>query len=166
MTATAEFISPDANAPTVAPVRMANGARMVVRAAQRLIGAALILAALVLWLAPGASWESDVMLFKLILSITGGLAGLGLLQSSATPKTPEIQIDTIRREVRLVRVLGDDKSVVVQRCAFSELARAERDGTNVRFWDSNDVLLAEVTMTDRAEMKSLMSGLKAAGKIA
>ncbi|MGJ8616760.1 MAG: hypothetical protein ACSHWS_07940 [Sulfitobacter sp.] len=166
MTATVDFMNAEAAAPTIAPVRIADGGRMLVRAAQRLTGAALVLAALGLWMAPGAGWENDVMLFKLILSITAGLAGLGLLQSSATPKKPEIEIDTIRREVRLVRVVGEGKNVVLQRCAFSDLARAERDGMHVRLWDSSNTLLAEVSLADRTAMTSLMAGLHAAGKIA
>ncbi|MGJ8628362.1 MAG: hypothetical protein ACSHXB_15485 [Sulfitobacter sp.] len=166
MTATADFMNAEATAPALAPVRIADGGRMLVRAAQRFCGAALVIAALGLWVAPGASWENDLMLFKLILSITAGLAGLGLMQSSAKPRTPEIEIDTIRREVRLVRVVRDGKNVVLQRCGFSELSRAERDGVHVRLWDSNDVLLAEVSLADQNSMTSLMAGLRAAGKIA
>lgn len=166
MTAASDFMNADTTAPALAPVRAADGGRMLVRAAQRLTGVALVIAALGLWLAPGASWENDVMLFKLILSLTAGLAGLGLMQSSATPNTPEIEIDTIRREVRLVRLVKDGKNIVLHRCAFSELARAEQDGVHVRLWDKTNALLAEVSLTDRTAMISLMSGLRAAGKLA
>ena len=101
MTATSEFMN--IQAPTLEPARMVDGGRMIIRSAQRLIGAALTLAAIGIWIAPGASWESDVMLFKLILSLTAVIAGLGLMGASTAPRAPEIQIDTIRREVRLVR---------------------------------------------------------------
>lgn len=166
MTATADFMNADATAPALEPVRIADGGRMVVRAAQRLTGAALVIAALGLWLAPGASWENDLMLFKLILSITAGLAGLGLMQSSAKPNRPQIEIDTIRREVRLVRVVRDGKKLILQRCGFSELSRAEQKGHYVRLWDSNNILLAEVSLADQNTMTGLMAGLRAAGKIA
>ncbi|MGC1495107.1 MAG: hypothetical protein WA790_04810 [Sulfitobacter sp.] len=165
MTATAEFMNVDAAAPALQPVRIVGGGRMLVRAAQRLMGVALIIAALGLWLAPGASWESDVMLFKLILSITAGLAGLGLMQSSATPQAPEVEIDTIRREVRLVRRAKDGHSDVLQRCAFAELGRVEREGAHVRLWDSSNTFLAEVSLSDRSAMSSLVSGLRDAGKL-
>jgi hypothetical protein len=166
MTATADIVHADPIAPTVAPVRIADGARMLVRAAQRLSGVALVLAALGLWLAPGSSFESDIMLFKLILSITAVLAGIALMQSSATPNTPEVEIDLIRREVRLVRFIKEGANDVLQRCAFADLARAERDGMHVRLWGQNDALLAEVSLSDRTEMTSLVSGLRAAGKLA
>ncbi len=76
------------------------------------------------------------------------------------------RIRGFRREVRLVRVGGHGKTVVLQRCGFSELARAERDGVHVRLWDSNNVFLAEVSLADRTVMTSLMAGLRAAGKVA
>lgn len=166
MTATADIVYGDPIAPTLAPVRIADGGRMLVRAAQRLSGVALVVAALGLWIAPGSSWESEIMLFKLILSITAVLAGFGLMQSSAKPNTPEVKIDLIRREVRLVRVLKGGPEEVLQRCAFADLARAERDGMHVRLWNHNDVLLAEVSLPDRAAMASLVSGLRASGKLA
>ena len=48
MTATAEVILPET--PDVASVSMVHGARMIIRGAQRLIGASLAMAALGLWL--------------------------------------------------------------------------------------------------------------------
>lgn len=163
MTTVSDFMSNDTDARL--PVRIADGGRMLVRVTQRLSGVALLLAAAGLWFAPGAAWESDIMLFKLILSLTAGLAGVGLMQSSTTPNTPEIEIDTIRRQVRLVRFVKGGENQVLQSCAFADLARAERDGMNVRMWDSNNVFLAEVLLADRTEITSLMSGLRAAGKI-
>ena len=119
MMTTAEFMDTDAAA--LQPARVVDGGRMVLRGAQRLVGASLALAAVGLWLAPGSSWESDVMLFKLILSIIALLAGFGLMQSSATPAAPEVEIDTIRREVRLLRPAPDGSATVLKRCTFGNL---------------------------------------------
>lgn len=168
MTTVADFLTKDTDAHV--PVRSADGGRMLVCAAQRLSGVALLLAAMGLWFAPGAAWESDVMLFKLILSLTAVLAGLGLMQSSATPNIPEVEpeveIDTIRREVRFVRHVNGGENHVLRRCGFTDLGRVERDGMHLRMWDSNNVLLVNVSLTDHTKMISLMSGLRAAGKIA
>ncbi len=163
MTATSEFMSVKAAKP--APVRMADGGRMVVRVAQLLFGAALTLAAIGIWLAPGASWESDVMLLKLVLSLTALLAGFGLMHSSSTPSAPEVEIDTIRREVRLVRPAANGSAEILQRCAFNALSRAEQRGGHVRLWDQSGDLLAEVTLTDRDTLKSLVAGLRDTGKL-
>ncbi|WP_281992282.1 hypothetical protein [Sulfitobacter geojensis] len=164
MTASAEFMNtrPDA----IEPVRMAGGGRMIVRGAQRLLGVSMTLAALGLWLAPGASWESDVMLFKLILSLTAVIAGLGLMGASTAPRAPEIQIDTIRREVRLVRRQRGGADQVLQSCGFAKLSRAEQDGNSVFLWDQAGLFLAEVSLTDRKALSSLVAGLRDVGKLA
>lgn len=164
MTATAEFIKD--RAPVIEPVRVADGARMIVRGIQRLLGVSLTLAALAIWLMPGASWESDLMLFKLILSLTAVIAGLGLVGASAAPKAPEIEIDTIRREVRVVRRLRGAPADVLQTCSFGDLSRAEHVGNIVRLWDAAGTLLAEASLTDRETLSSLLAGLRDAGKLA
>lgn len=163
MTATADFV--DQSLPVSEPVRMVDGARMIARGAQRLIGASLALAAIGLWAAPGASWESDILLFKLILSLTAVLAGIGLMTASAKPRAPEIEIDTIRREVRLVRRMRGQQPVVLESARFDALARAEVDGTIVRLWDTQGAFLAEVCPTDRTALASLIGGLRDAGKL-
>ncbi len=166
MTAVPDIAHADPVSPSVLPVRLADGGRLLARAVQRLTGAALFLSALGLWLAPGASWESDVMLFKLIMSLTAGLAGLGLMQSSASPEKPEVEIDLIRREVRLVRAIKNGKSKVLQRCGFTQLARAEHEGNYLRLWDNDDVFLAEVCLSDRTALYGFMAALRSAGKLA
>ncbi|KIN60732.1 hypothetical protein Z945_1711 [Sulfitobacter noctilucae] len=163
MTATSDFMTNPAL--TALPIRMADGGRMIIRGSQRLLGAALILSAFGLWLAPGAAWESDVMLFKLILSVTAVIAGVAMMQTSATPPPPEIEIDTIRREVRLVRYVRGQSPVVLQSSGFATLAQVEHDGTNIRLWDAAGVFLAEVNLSDRAARNSLLAGLRDAGKL-
>ena len=164
MMSTAEFMNVKAAATN--PVRMADGGRMIIRGAQRLLGVSLALAAVGMWLAPGASWENDVMLFKLILSLMAILAGVGLLQASAKPKAVEVEIDTIRREVRLMRPAPDGSFALIEHCAFADLARAERDDTLIRLWGPSNKLLAEVNMSDRAVLHTLVSGLRDTGKLA
>lgn len=164
MTATADFVEP--HIPAAEPVRMVDGARMIVRGAQRLLGAALALAAVGLWAAPGASWESDILLFKLILSLTAIIAGIGLMSASARPAAPEIEIDTIRREVRLVRRARGTAPVVLETSRFDALAHVELEGATVRLWDQSGAFLAEVCPTDRKVLSSLIAGLRDAGKIA
>lgn len=163
MTATVDFVQADI--PATEPVRVVDGWRMIARGLQRLAGAALALAAVGLWAAPGSSWESDVLLFKLILSLTAILAGIGLMSASAKPSAPEIEIDTIRREVRLVRRMRGETPVLLETCRFDELAHVEFDGASVNLWDSKGEFLAEVCPTDRKALTSLIAGLRDAGKI-
>lgn len=137
---------------------------MIVRAAQRLMGTALAMAALGLWFGPGASWEADVMLFKLILSVTAALAAIGLLLASSAPKPPEVEFDLIRREVRLMRNAGRRNAVILQRCAFADLSGVEWDGPHLRLWDAERRLLAEAMIDDRSALGSLINALRDAGK--
>tara|TARA_R110002049_G_scaffold10127_2_gene50291 strand:- start:86950 stop:87444 length:495 start_codon:yes stop_codon:yes gene_type:complete len=164
MTATADFMPPD---PSIADAaRIGDGSRLLVRAVQRLAGASLTLAAVGLWLMPSAAGEEGVLLFKLILSVTAVLAGLCLLQASAAPRAPQVEIDTIRREVRLVRDGHEGQRAVLGRCRFGDLSRVEHRGAHLRLWDENDNFLVEVTLTDRSTMNSLVAGLQDAGKLA
>ena len=164
MTAAADVILPETQLGE--PARMVDGARMIVRGAQRIIGAALAMAALGLWLAPGSSWDGDVMLFKLILSLTAIFAGFGLMLGSVRPPLPEVEVDTIRREVRLVRRERGTKPVVIEACSFAQLTDAEFDKGTVRLWDQNGIFLAEFSPTDRNALNSLLAGLRDAGKLA
>ncbi len=161
MTAILEHMNADS-----AILRMIDGARMLMRAAQGLAGVLLSMAALVLWLAPGAGWESDVMLFKLMLSVVAVIAGLVLMQASARPRAPQLEVDTIRREVRLVRTGRSGRHAVLRRCAFDALSRVEHEGHMLRLWDGDDDLMAEVVLTDRSALQSLVAGLRDAGKLA
>jgi hypothetical protein len=163
MTASADFM--DAGNPVIEPIVTTDGSRMVLRILQRLVGFSLALAAAALWIAPGANWEADVMLFKLILSITSIVAGLGLMHASARPAAPEIEIDTIRREVRLVRRSRVDGDTVLSRSSFTELGKAELDGPNIRLWDAQMTLIAEVTLYDQDARRSLVGGLRDEGKL-
>ncbi len=163
MTATSDFMNADALA--LEPVRVADGGRMIMRAGFRLVGVALLLASMGLWLAPGANWESDVMLLKLLLTSVAVIAGLGCMQASANPTAPEVEIDTIRREVRLLRKADDGSAAVLQHCSFADLTRAEVRGSHVRLFGADSNLLAELSLYDRKALRRLMAGLEDAGKL-
>ena len=164
MTATTDFMNDCVSLKQ--PVRLTDGGRMIMRAAIRLMGAALTIAAVAIWIAPGATWESDVMLFKLVLSLTAILAGLGLLQSSRGPEVaPDVEIDSIRREVRLQRTARGCPPEVLERCTFADLSRAEVNGGHVRLYGADKGLLAEVSLRDRKALGSLLGGLEDAGKL-
>lgn len=145
--------------------RPTDEGRVMQRSVQRLMGASLMVAAVALWVMPGSSWDTDLLLFKLALSVTGGMAGFGLLMASAAPRDPRVEIDTIRREVRVVRPTKGTGDMILRRCGFDDLARAEQDGPRVRMWDRNDDLLVDITMKNRDALFSLVGGLKDVGKL-
>jgi hypothetical protein len=162
MTITADYLNNNAAIVDRAGI-YASGAAFV-KWGQRLSGAALILAAGGLWLAPGASWESDVMLIKLALTVFAAMAGIGLLLASNYERFDEIEIDCIRRELRLVRP-GTRGKTVLQRCGFDAIGRAEHEGTVVRLFDPEGGIIAEAALKDRFAMASLLVGLRDVGKL-
>jgi hypothetical protein len=137
---------------------------MLLRGVQGVLGAALMLTAIGLWIAPGASWAQDVLLMKLCASAIAGMAGIACLQGFARPLPPKVEIDTIRHEVRLVRTRGKDR-FVLDRCAFKDLTLVENSGTHVQLWGKNDTLIAEVAASDRITHRSLVTALRVAGKL-
>ncbi len=146
------------------PVRMLDGQRMLMRALFAIVGVAMLLTAGGLWLAPGASWAPDMLAMK--LAVTLGFAGIGLalLQSSAKPAPPKVEIDTIQHEVRLVRTRGRDR-YILDRCKFKDLTLVENSGTHVQLWGKNNTLIAEVAASDRLSHRSLVTALRVAGKL-
>jgi hypothetical protein len=167
MTAVSDFYVDDVNTNgdiVASPVRTVDGARMMMRGGQNILGVSLMLAAVGLWVMPGSDLSSDVLLMKLALSLTAVGVGLSLAQQGKPQSMPEVQIDTIRREVRLVRAKGAIKEVI-KTCKFADLDRAEIEGAHVVLWAPGNVMLAEVPMTDPQSRNSLMLGLMDAGKL-
>lgn len=143
---------------------MVDGQRWVTRIAQRLGGITLVLASVGLWVTPGALWGTDLALIKLGVSLLMGFAGLAILHAGRTQHTVEVEIDTVRREVRLVRGRGKDRTVV-SRTSLFDLGPAEVHGNMIRLWAPDGALVAEVAMTDAGVRSSLTSALRDAGKL-
>ncbi|MEL7126030.1 MAG: hypothetical protein AAF822_10870 [Pseudomonadota bacterium] len=150
-----------------AAVRTVDGGRWLGRVARRFGGVVLVLAALGLWLQPGAAFDQDVMLFKLALSAFMGLAGFALIRSGRPERTVEVEVDLERDVLRLVRPAATPLSrpVLVHRCAFSNLGAVDVVSHMVRMWDRNGQLLAEVPLADPETRYALLCALSAHGKI-
>jgi hypothetical protein len=161
MTAISDFMT---DAVPADAAQMVDGRRWMIRAAQNLGGTALILAALGLWLQPGASWEADLALIKLGLSLVMGLAGVAVMQLGRARPMVQVEIDTTRREVRLVRAQGRARELV-SRTRMSDLGHVEMLGGVVRLFDARGALIADVALTDPVTRSSVMSALRDVGKL-
>lgn len=167
MTAVTDFMTDAAKTPANAvagPIQTLNRGRLMMRGSQNLLGGFLILTAIGFWVMPGSDFSSDVVLMKLVLSLIAALAGIAMMDQGKAPAIPEVEIDTVRREIRLVRHKGKHGECV-QSCKFSDLDRAEVHGTHVILWGQDDVMLAEVALNDPQLRRSLMRGLSTAGKL-
>lgn len=161
MTALSDFMA-DA-APSDYP-QMVDGRRWAIRSVQTLGGATLILSALGLWVAPGASWDADLALMKLGLSLFLGFAGLAIVQLGRARPIVQVEIDTTRREVRLVRISGRHKELV-DRTRMCDLGRAEARHGTVSLYDAHGDLIADVALSDPQTRTSVMGALRDAGKL-
>jgi len=146
------------------PVRTANGAHAMTRGARAVAGAALILAAVAIWLAPVSAAYGSSALVKILVSTVAIMAGLTLIQTAMKPDAPKVEIDTLQHEIRLVRARGRRRTVL-ERCRFSELTRVVNAGSYVQLWGPQGMLLAEVAASDRVAHQTLVTALKVAGKL-
>ena len=144
---------------------MVDGSRAVLRSGQRVLGVALVLAATGLWLTPGSNFGSDVMLFKEGLSVLSLMLGASLMLSGQKPALPDIQIDTLRRELRLVRPRAVGAKRVLHRCSFCDLGRVERIGRNFHFWDERGNFIVDVHIAERRVVDNLTFSLRDSGQV-
>ncbi|MEM6758439.1 MAG: hypothetical protein AAF601_03065 [Pseudomonadota bacterium] len=122
--------------------RTVDGQRWLVRGVQRFFGVALLLAAGLLWLQPGALNTPDVLLFKLAVFCVFALAGAGLMRAGQPEKLVEVEIDPAARELRLVRAPS-----VIDTVAFADFGKVEQIGQILRVWHRDGGLVAEVPLS-------------------
>ncbi|WP_299549368.1 hypothetical protein [uncultured Tateyamaria sp.] len=132
--------------------------------ASRATGGLLVLASFGLWLEPGSQTAMDLVLMKLGVSLFLGFAGLTLMQDKPRMHEPEVQIDTVRREVRITRPDGGRRSII-RRIAIRDLGRAEVVGDVIRLTAANGEFLAAVSLPDPEMWSSLHDALQDAGKL-
>ena len=144
-------------------VQVLDGSRFLGRVAFRFSAISFALITVLIWLAPGASWESDVMLFKLALSIFSGLVAVGCWQSATPPVAPTVELDIARAEVRLV--CEESGRRVIKSCSFADLQSAELNGRSISFWEVGGQFLAQVTLSNATAHAHLLHALRTAGKL-
>lgn len=145
--------------------KMMRGVRRVMmRSAKTITGMTLIISGMALWVAPTTIVDGELVLMKLGLSLFLGFAGLAIMQTGYSKPEPEIEIDTIRREVRLVRGYGRQRRVL-GRTSIRDLGKAQLCDDVVRLHTATGTLLAEVPLDDAEMRTSLCNALHDAGKL-
>ncbi len=142
-----------------------NGSRLVLRIALRMGAVTMALVSLLIWVAPGAGWENEIMMFKLTLSIMSGLFAIGFWQASLPPLPPTVIVDVAAAELRLIREGVPAEFRVLERCAFQDLHLVEMSGSHFTFWGPGNRLLADITLSNAAIHASLSDALRSAGKL-
>lgn len=143
-----------------------DGSRFIIRLALRVLAAALVLSGLCLWVLPGSNRESEVLLFKLVLSMTAFFGGVGLWQTGMAPAPPVVELDIKGGELRLVRECGPVRRRLIEQCRFDDLGGAEQNGRQITLWAKDARMLAEITLGNAAAHAILIRALRRAGKLA
>ncbi|WP_299041130.1 hypothetical protein [uncultured Tateyamaria sp.] len=141
-----------------------GGPRNLGRFALRTVGAVLVVAGIGVWLEPTAYPGPDLVAMKLGLSLFLSLAGFLILHDRDADQGPELHIDTVRREVRLVKSTGGRHSVL-DRTPLRDLGKAEDLGDTVRLSAANGEVLGCVSMADPQVRARLCGALQDAGKL-
>jgi hypothetical protein len=129
-----------------------------------------LIAALVLALAPAGfialSGALTGVSYWLVgyLSLCACIGGIFLLRGRAFGDDPEVEIDTICHEVRLVQPQRRSR-IVLRRYRFRDLGQVDHTATHMRLWDSQATLIAEVPVSDVLAHRSLITALRVAGKL-
>lgn len=75
---------------------------LVIEWSLTLLGFALLLGAFAQWLLPGSLYAGDTLMVKFVLACVLGMLGGLALSVSARGFRPEVQVDSVRQEIRFV----------------------------------------------------------------
>lgn len=152
--------------PALGVVHMLGGGRLMMRLAMRIGAVAFGLVVLLIWIAPGAVWDNDVLLFKLALSVMACFGAVALWQRSLPPVRPSVEVDIANMEVRVMRRDRGAQPRVIEKCFFADLESVDLEGRHIILWSKGKRLLADITLSNATAHASLLAALRHAGKLA
>lgn len=152
--------------PALGIVHMLDGGRFVMRLAMRLGAVSFAMVVLLVWIAPGATWDADVLLFKLALSVVSSLIAAALWKGSKPQGKPSVEVDIANMEVRVMRQRGNAPARIIERCSFAELEAVDLNGRHIILWSKGKRLLADITLSNATAHASLLASLRSVGKLA
>lgn len=144
----------------------ASAAKFALQVTRLVVGVGLTFTAALMWLLPGASWSTDLILMKVVLSITAFAAGVIVLSLGRTQDTTEIEIDAAENAVRVIAITPAGQRSVQSSTPFQDLYHVEHEGGALRFWKDENTVLAEVSNVHSQVIANLSHALRRAGKLA
>ncbi len=160
MAATSDFFIEARAEPISLPYVVGSDA--ILRPIQMACGLGMIVAAFFLWIAPGATWDADLVLFKSVVTIILGFGGLMFLQTGrAAPGVQEVQIDLAAQRLSILRrnIRG---AIVPQTFRLAQL-RIERSSPDiVEFRDQHGAHIADVMLKDAQLRRHLLTAFQSA----
>lgn len=138
------------------PVKLTFAPNWPVRVVMfRIIGTALIIGTASLWVLPGVTSASELVMFKLGVSVFFFFCGLALLMRNHEDNQPDAYFDPIRREVRVLQMNDRGRPQAVLRCSYDSLGRADFSKKSVELFDTDGCLIMRL-MIDDAETRDAL----------
>lgn len=131
---------------------------------QMFVGFLLVLAALGLWVAPGATWATDLMISKLVLTAIATFVGIALVMSGVRFPSRDVVIDLAKGEVRIIRFAGEEE-LTMRSCRIEDLGLVQVDGPVLRMWDEAGAFLADIEMANVEDNQRLIAVMQRAGHL-
>lgn len=145
------------------PLKLTHpGNKAVVRTVFRVAGTALILTAPMLWVLPGSSVASEMMIMKLGITLFFFLCGLALLMRNHVDALPEVYFDPIRQEMRVLQKNLRGRPETILRRSYDTLGAAHITRRSVELWDVDGSILMRLPLQDakiRSALRMQFSGL-------
>lgn len=138
------------------PIKMSYGGNgSVLDIIFRVCGTALVLTAPALWVLPGSSFASDLVLMKIGMTLFFFLCGLALLMRNHVDAQPEVYFDPIRREMRVLQMNARGRPETILRRSYDTLGAVNITKKAMELWDLDGSILMRLTLHDDAARESL-----------
>ncbi|MCB4455575.1 hypothetical protein [Leisingera sp. McT4-56] len=148
------------------PLRLRLQANWRVRVVMvRLLGAAMILGSIGLWLVQGAGADPEMNLIRIGVSVAFLLAGLVLMTAHQPAGSPEACFDPVRRELRLLKRDAQGRPRTVLRRSYGSLGGVRLTASSVQMYEGDGSLLIELPIGSAAMRSQLRDQLSGAVRI-
>lgn len=124
------------------------------------LGSVLCISALGLWLVPVEAGDAAMQLIKLLVSVVMLALGMMFVFSvNRRAEMPEIQIDTLKRELRVIK-RDHANTPFVEAChAFDKMAEIKLKGHHLSARDADGQIIFSVPLRDKATARALQATL-------
>ncbi len=124
------------------------------------LGSVLCISALGLWLVPVDAGDAAMQLIKLLVSVVMLALGMMFIFSiNRRAELPEIQIDTLKRELRVIKRDHANNPFVEAFHAFENMAEINLKGHHLSARDADGQVIVSVPLRDKATARALQAAL-------
>lgn len=130
----------------------------------RLFGTSLILGASAIWIMPGSTGDTNMILMKLGVSVFFLFCGLALVMINHPDNHPDAYFDPIRREVRVLQMNDKGRPQTVLRRSYDTLGSVRFEEKAIELYDVDGSRLMRLPVASpetRHALRNQLSGVVA-----